>query len=81
MALTHEETVFLQVLSDGKRKTYVHIINGLGKPVSRMAPTIANRIAKPLLKQGLIKTAGIMRGAFVITDKGRSALADHSSQI
>jgi hypothetical protein len=74
MNLTDEEVRFLQILSDGKRKTYAHIVRGFGMPLTPMAPTFTNRIAKRLLKQKLIKRAGILRDGYAITPKGRQAL-------
>lgn len=74
MKLSYEEYQFLQILSDGKRKTYVHIVKGFGQPLTPMAPTFTNRIAKPLLKQKLIKKAGVLRDGYKITDKGVAAL-------
>ena len=54
MNLTHEEIRFLEILSDGKRKTYVHIVRGFDLPLTPMAPTFTNRVAKRLLKLKLI---------------------------
>ena len=72
--LTGEELVFLEALSDGKRKTYVHIVRALGQPLTPMAPTVTNRIAKLLLKRGLIEKGGLLQGGFRITKKGLGAL-------
>ena len=58
MNLTDEQTRFLQILSDGKKKT-------------PMAPTFTNNLARPLLKMKLVKRAG---GGYKITDAGRAAL-------
>ncbi len=58
MDLTEEEITFLEILADGKRKTYVHIVKGFGMPLTPMAPTFTNRIAKPLKKRRLIKRRG-----------------------
>lgn len=74
MDLTEEEITFLEILSDGKRKTYVHIVKGFGMPLTPMAPTFTNRIAKPLKKKKLIKTAGILRDGYKITDDGLALL-------
>jgi hypothetical protein len=74
MELSEEERRFLEILSDGKRKTYVHIVKGFGMPLTPMAPTFTNRIAKRLLKTRLIKKAGLMRDGFKITDAGLKAL-------
>jgi hypothetical protein len=41
--LTEEEITFLEILADGKRKTYVHIVKGFGMPLTPMAPTFTNR--------------------------------------
>jgi DNA-binding Lrp family transcriptional regulator len=61
MDLTAEEIRFLEILSEGGRKTYVHIVRGFGMQLTRMAPTFTNRIAKPLLERGLIQRAGLLR--------------------
>jgi predicted transcriptional regulator len=71
MNLTGEQVRFLEILADGKKKTYVHVVRGFGIALTPMAPTFTNKLAKPLLKQGLIKRAG---GGYKITDKGRAAL-------
>jgi hypothetical protein len=73
MDLTQEEITFLKILSDGRRKTYVHIVKGFGMALTPMAPTFTNRIAKRLLKLRLIKKAGILRDGFKITDAGVKA--------
>jgi len=74
--LTEEEIKFLEILSDGRKKTYVHIVKGFGLPLTPMAPTFTNRIAKRLIKLGLIKKAGILRDGFVITPKGLRVLKE-----
>jgi len=74
MELTQEEIRFLEILSDGKRKTYVHIVKGFDMPVTPMAPTFTNRIAKRLLKLGMIKRAGMLRDGYSITPQGHQAL-------
>ena len=76
MRLTEEELKFLEILSDGKKKTYVHIVKGFGLPLTPMAPTFTNRIAKRLIKLGLVKKAGILRDGFVITLKGLQVLRE-----
>ncbi len=76
MKLSTEEIKFLQILADGKRKTYVHIVKGFGQPLTPMAPTFTNRIAKPLLKQKLIKKAGVLRDGFKITERGLVAIKE-----
>ena len=76
MKLSTEEIQFLQILSDGRRKTYVHIVKGFGQPLTPMAPTFTNRIAKPLLKSKLIKKAGVLRDGYKITDKGLATLKE-----
>jgi len=76
LRLTEEELKFLEILSDGKKKTYVHIVKGFGLPLTPMAPTLTNRIAKRLIKLGLVKKAGILRDGFVITKKGLQVLRD-----
>ena len=74
MELSSEELKFLEILSDGRRKTYVHVVKGFGMPLTPMAPTFTNRIAKRLLKLGLVKKAGILRDGYRITPKGLAAL-------
>lgn len=71
MTLTEEQVRFLSILSDGRKKTYVHIVKGFGMPLTPMAPTFTNTIANPLRKMGLIKRAG---GGYKITDSGREVL-------
>jgi hypothetical protein len=71
MDLTDEQIRFLEILSDGKKKTYVHVVKGFGMALTPMAPTFTNNLARPLRKQGLVKRAG---GGYKITDKGRAAL-------
>jgi len=74
MDLTVEERRFLEVLSDGRRKTYVHIVKGFGMPLTPMAPTFTNKIAKRLVKLGLVKKAGLLRDGYRITPEGLAAL-------
>ena len=74
MKLSAEEFQFLQILADGRAKTYVHIVKGFGQPLTPMAPTFTNRIAKPLLKLKLVKKAGLLRDGYKITEKGLAAL-------
>ena len=74
MDLSQEEIRFLEILSDGKRKTYVHIVKGFDMPLTPMAPTFTNRIAKRLLKLKLIKRAGMLRDGYSITPKGEKTL-------
>jgi predicted transcriptional regulator len=76
MNLSDEQRKFLLILSDGKKKTYVHISKGFGQPVTPMSPTFTNRIAGPLLKMGLIRHAG---GGYKITEAGLSALRSGGS--
>ena len=76
MKLSVEETRFLQILADGRRKSYVHIVKGFGQPLTPTAPTFTNRIAKRLLKLGLIKKAGLLRDGYKITDKGLATLRE-----
>jgi len=71
MTLTDEQVRFLEILSDGKKKTYVHVVKGFGMPLTPMAPTFTNQLAKPLLKMKLIRRAG---GGYRITDEGLAAL-------
>ena len=71
MILSSDQVRFLEILSDGKKKTYVHVVKGFGIPLTPMAPTFTNKLAKPLLRIGLIKRAG---GGFRITDEGVTAL-------
>ena len=73
MNLTPDQIRFLQILADGKKKTYVHVMKGFGMPLTPMSPTFTNNLAKPLLKAGLLKRAG---GGYKITDAGLSALND-----
>lgn len=74
MNLTDEEIRFLEILSDGGRKTYVHIVKGFGLPLTPMAPTYTNRIAARLLKVKYIERAGLLRDGYRITARGREAL-------
>ena len=74
MNLSSEEVQFLRILSDGRTKTYVHIVKGFGQPLTPMAPTFTNRIAKPLLKLKLIKRAGLLRDGYKITNEGLAAI-------
>ena len=74
MNLSAEEFQFLQILSDGRTKTYVKIVKGFGQPLTPMAPTFTNRIAKRLLKLKLVKRGGLLRDGYKITDKGVAAL-------
>lgn len=74
MKLSAEEYRFLEILADGRRKTYVLIAKGFGQPLTPMAPTFTNRIAKPLLKLKLIKRAGVLRDGYKITEKGLAVL-------
>ena len=76
MKLSAEETQFLQILADGRTKTYVHIVKGFGQPLTPMAPTFTNRIAKRLLKLKLVKRAGLLRDGYKITSAGLSALKE-----
>ncbi len=71
MNLTDDQVRFLQILSDGKKKTYVHVVKGFGMPLTPMAPTFTNNLARPLLKLKLVKHAG---GGYKITDAGLAAL-------
>jgi hypothetical protein len=71
MQLTGEQIRFLEILSDGKKKTYVHVVKGFGMPLTPTAPTFTNNLARPLRKAGLVKRAG---GGYKITDQGRAAL-------
>ena len=74
MNLSSEEVQFLRILSDGRTKTYVHIVKGFGQPLTPMAPTFTNQIAKPLLKLKLIKRAGLLRDGYKITSEGLAAI-------
>jgi uncharacterized protein YjhX (UPF0386 family) len=71
MNLTDEQIQFLRILADGKKKTYVHVVRGFGRPLTPTAPTFTNNLARPLRKLGLVRRAG---GGYKITDKGLSAL-------
>jgi RIO-like serine/threonine protein kinase len=77
MNLTAEEIRFLEILSEGGRKTYVHIVKGFGLMLTPMAPTFTNRIAKRLLKLKLIERAGLLHDGYRITAKGLEALRNH----
>ena len=74
MNLTNEELRFLDILSNGRKKTYVHIVKGFGMPLTPTAPTFTNRIARRLVKLGLVKRAGLLRDGYQITPKGLAAL-------
>jgi predicted transcriptional regulator len=74
MDLTEEEMRFLEILSDGNKKTYVHVVKGFGMPLTPMAPTFTNRIAKHLLELGLVQRAGWFRDGYSITAKGLEVL-------
>ena len=76
MHLSAEEIRFLEILAEGGRKTYVHIVKGFNLPLTPMAPTFTNRIAKRLLKLDLIQKAGILRDGYSITAKGLAALKE-----
>ncbi|MCP4536449.1 MAG: hypothetical protein GY832_04820 [Chloroflexi bacterium] len=78
--LTDEESKFLDILSDGRKKTYVHIVKGFGMPLTPMAPTFTNRIAKRLRKLGLVKPAGLLRDGYRITPKGLAALQQDANR-
>ena len=75
MNLSSDQIRFLSILSDGKKKTYVHVIKGFGMPITPMAPTFTNKLAKPLLRLKLIKRAG---GGYKITDLGLAALRSNT---
>jgi hypothetical protein len=72
MNLTVDQIRFLEILADGKKKTYVHVVKGFGMPLTPMAPTFTNKLARPLRKAGLVKQT--IGGGYKITDKGRAAL-------
>jgi uncharacterized protein YjhX (UPF0386 family) len=74
MNLTDEEIRFLEILSEGGRKTYVHIVKGFGLPLTPIAPTFTNRIAKRLLKLKLVEKAGLLRDGYRITKKGLESI-------
>lgn len=67
-----EHIRFLQILSDGRTRTYVHFMKELGMPLTPMSPTFVNKLARPLRKAGLVKQK--IGGGYVITDKGREML-------
>ena len=71
MKLSTDQVRFLEILSDGKKKTYVHVVKGFGMPLTPMAPTFTNKLAKPLLRMKLVKRAG---GCYKITYEGLTAL-------
>lgn len=71
-SLTPEQITLLRLLADGKAHTYVDVVKALGMPLTPNAPTITNKLAKPLLKARLVKrTVG---GGLKITEAGRRAL-------
>jgi predicted transcriptional regulator len=72
--LTDEERRFLKILADGGKKTYVHIVKGFGMPLTPIAPTFTNKIAKRLLMLELVKKVGLLRDGYEITSKGRDIL-------
>ncbi|MBE9507938.1 MAG: hypothetical protein IMY86_07785 [Chloroflexi bacterium] len=74
MNLTGEELRFLEILSDGRKKTYVHVVKGFSMPLTPMAPTFTNKIAKRLVKLGLVKKAGLLRDGYRITPQGLAVL-------
>lgn len=67
-----EHLQLLRILSDGRTKTYVHITQEMGVPLTPMSPTLVNKLARPLRKAGLVKQK--LGGGFVITDAGREFL-------
>ena len=71
MKLSSDQVRFLEILSDGKKKTYVHVVKGFGVPLTPMAPTFTNKLAKPLLRMKLVKRAG---GGYMITHEGLRAI-------
>jgi hypothetical protein len=66
--LTGEELRSLEILSDGRNKTYVHLVKRRGMALTPMTPTLTNRIAKPPRELEL-----------VITPKGLEALHQDAS--
>jgi uncharacterized protein YjhX (UPF0386 family) len=76
MKLSDEEVRFLEILSEGGRKTYVHVVKGFGLPLTPIAPTFTNRIAKRLLKLKLVERAGLLRDGYRITKKGLEAIRE-----
>ena len=72
MNLTNDQLRFLELLADGKARTYVHVMKGFGMPLTPMSPTFTNNLAKPLRKAGLVKQ--MLGGGYKITDAGREAL-------
>lgn len=79
MTLTDEESRFLEILSDGRRRTYVHIVKGFGMALTPAAPTFTNNLAKRLLKLGLVRKAGILRDGYRITPSGLAAIGQDAS--
>lgn len=79
MELTDEELRFLEILSDGRKKTYVHIVKGFGMALTPTAPTFTNRIARRLFKLGLVKKGGMLRDGYRITPNGLAALRQDRS--
>ena len=74
MSLTAEEVRFLEILSEGGRKTYVHVIKGFGLPLTPYAPTFTNKLARRLLELKMVERAGLLRDGYRITAKGLKAL-------
>jgi hypothetical protein len=68
--LSAEEIKFLEILSDGGKKTYVHVVKGFGMPLTPMAPTFTNKIAKRLLDLKLVKWADFLHSGYTITPQG-----------
>ena len=71
MSLTEQQVRFLEILSDGRRKTYVHVMQGFGMAVTPMSSAYAKDVSEPLRTMGLVKRA---RGGYLITERGRAAL-------
>ena len=78
MELSGDEIRLLEILADGRKKTYVHVAKGFGMPVTPMSPTFTNKLAKHLLKLGLVKRAGALRDGYRITEKGLAVLKERT---
>ena len=72
MNLTVDQIRFLELLADGKARTYVHVVKHFGMPLTPMAPTFTNNLAKPLRKAKLVKQN--IGGGYKITTAGLEAL-------
>ena len=67
-SLGADELRFLQVLSDGRKRTYVHLTKEFGIPMTHHAPIWANELARRPLQLGLTRRR--FGGYYEITPKG-----------